>query len=364
MLVIMADYHGWLYRLIIMAALSRDTSVQLLLDSCEGKSILFKLLKEKFIDPGEHLTAVQELPGRLWDVTFKTVDLKKKFWPALSSADCCTATTYTGCTTLVTVLHVPYELGDNVVRYVLGRYDQPYARAWVKGPAVLQQEAETAEKSDEITAKGSDGDTNADVTESMSSASSYWATPQAEPLDTNVNMDDDHGMTQDPQNTEEVYPSQKVRRICSRTQSQEIGEIKVKPSLPRRGPMRQCKDDSNFLEDEPWHSCYAKGCQEKFSRYDLLIEHASKTHPKLKPAKYPCALKSWMFIPPPLVTIGFVPAKANVLELMDLFPERICFNKATTSPIPYSDHRPVQTIWKNYGLTISYGLLRILILMH
>ncbi|PIK51922.1 putative zinc finger CCHC domain-containing protein 3-like [Apostichopus japonicus] len=82
----------------------------------------------------------------------------------------------------------------------------PTARALVKGPAVLQQEAETAEKSDEITAKGSDGDTNADVTESMSSASRYWATPQAEPLDTNVNMDDDHGMTQDPQNTEESLP--------------------------------------------------------------------------------------------------------------------------------------------------------------
>ena len=101
--------------------LLREKSVQFCLDSVSGKDV-FSVLKESGIDPSLHLTAVQNLPGKLWDITFKTVELKKKFWPTLSAGNGYTVSSYTSSATIVNVLHVPFELEDNVVRFVLGRY--------------------------------------------------------------------------------------------------------------------------------------------------------------------------------------------------------------------------------------------------
>lgn len=105
-----------------MASLIREASVQLRLDVSEGSSSVFDILKDKGVNPEHDLLAVQELPSRLWDVTFKSMELRRKFWPALSVGKGYAVTTYAHSTTLVTVLHVPYELNDNVVRHVLSRY--------------------------------------------------------------------------------------------------------------------------------------------------------------------------------------------------------------------------------------------------
>ena len=112
----------WTERRDAMAKLSREKSLQFSLDSEGGKKNVFDLLKEKGIDPGLHLIAVQDLPGKFWDITFKTVELKKRFWPTLLAGTGYTASAYTSSASLVTVLHVPYEQEDNVVRHVLGRY--------------------------------------------------------------------------------------------------------------------------------------------------------------------------------------------------------------------------------------------------
>ncbi|KAJ8017393.1 Zinc finger CCHC domain-containing protein 3 [Holothuria leucospilota] len=99
----------------------RDASVQLKLEKGVVKSV-FDILGEKGIDPGKHLVAVQELPGRLYDVTFKSVDLLREFVSPLSCERGLTVSPYTSSAILVTVLHVPHELNDNAVRYVLGKY--------------------------------------------------------------------------------------------------------------------------------------------------------------------------------------------------------------------------------------------------
>ncbi|KAJ8018844.1 Zinc finger CCHC domain-containing protein 3 [Holothuria leucospilota] len=105
-----------------MASLQREASVQLQFEVGQSTEKVFDFLTRKGIDPGDHLLAVQGLPGHLWDITFKSVELRRKFWPVISDGECCSASVYTESTTLVTVLHVPHELDDNVVRYVLGRY--------------------------------------------------------------------------------------------------------------------------------------------------------------------------------------------------------------------------------------------------
>ncbi|KAJ8039563.1 Zinc finger CCHC domain-containing protein 3 [Holothuria leucospilota] len=105
-----------------MATLKRDASVQLRLQNCDGSSSVLKFLKDVGVDPATHLVAVQKLPGRYYDVTFKTIEFKRRFWPALCSDRACEVNPYTSSATLVTVLHVAHELDDNTVRYVLGRY--------------------------------------------------------------------------------------------------------------------------------------------------------------------------------------------------------------------------------------------------
>ena len=109
-----------------MAPLNRDASVQLMLESGENVNV-FEIMKSKGVDPAIPLLAVQELPGRLFDVTFKSINLKRSLWPVLSSGRGYTVSSYSSSTIVVTVLHVPHELEDSMVRYVLGKYGKVIA---------------------------------------------------------------------------------------------------------------------------------------------------------------------------------------------------------------------------------------------
>ena len=62
--------------------------------------------------------------------------------------------------------------------------------------------------------------------------------------------------------------------------------------FPSEDPRDTIKMTQIFLEDEPWHSCYAKGCYETFAKFTALGDHVRKVHPKRKPSKYSCPLKS------------------------------------------------------------------------
>ena len=106
-----------------MATLNLDASVQLEFEIGENRNV-FDILKENGVDPAKDLVAVQELPNRLYDVTFKSDSLRRKFYPVLLSGRGYTAKAYSSSAILVTVLHVPHELEDNKVRYVLSKYGQ------------------------------------------------------------------------------------------------------------------------------------------------------------------------------------------------------------------------------------------------
>ena len=60
-----------------MATLNRDASVQLEFEIGENRNV-FDILKENGVDPAKDLVAVQELPNRLYDVTFKSDSLRRK----------------------------------------------------------------------------------------------------------------------------------------------------------------------------------------------------------------------------------------------------------------------------------------------
>lgn len=106
-----------------MASLTRDSTLHLKSEVNVGKDKVFEFLKANGVNPSVHLLAVQELPGRCWDITFTSVNWMWKFYPSLSSDNTYTVNTYTNsATTLVNVLFVPHELDDNVVRFVLGKY--------------------------------------------------------------------------------------------------------------------------------------------------------------------------------------------------------------------------------------------------
>ncbi|PIK37534.1 putative zinc finger CCHC domain-containing protein 3-like [Apostichopus japonicus] len=74
------------------------------------------------ISAKKHLVTVQSLLKREFDVTFKTDDLKRQFMPVLCGLNGVTSTSYTYQVKIVTVLYVPFELDDNVVRFILGKY--------------------------------------------------------------------------------------------------------------------------------------------------------------------------------------------------------------------------------------------------
>ncbi|KAJ8018152.1 hypothetical protein HOLleu_44015 [Holothuria leucospilota] len=97
--------------------LRRDFSVLL---SLTGKEDVFDVLDELGVLPAEHSSGVQQrLPGNRFDVTFKSADIRRRSWPVFNSATKLTAWSdkfsYAGPTSLVTVLHVPLELDDNIV---------------------------------------------------------------------------------------------------------------------------------------------------------------------------------------------------------------------------------------------------------
>lgn len=167
----------------------------------------------------------------------------------------------------------------------------------------MTQDPQNTEESLPITESQTNLFENAEVIESMSSASSNWTTPQAEPLEESnsgrmeCQPPPRISSQEDSVEANSSRPSSRTKRK-SASQPESVKRLERSRSslrFPAEDPCDSVKMTQIFLEDEPWHSCYAKGCQEKFSRYDLLIEHASKTHPKLKPAKYPCALKSCKF---------------------------------------------------------------------
>ncbi|KAJ8019501.1 hypothetical protein HOLleu_41125 [Holothuria leucospilota] len=101
---------------------NREASIQICVDSDVKSFGIFEFLTDRGVNVSQDLVAVQELTGKMWDITFKTVEAKRRVWPRICDADGCRVTSYNGSTTIVNVLFVPHELNDNVVRYILGRY--------------------------------------------------------------------------------------------------------------------------------------------------------------------------------------------------------------------------------------------------
>ncbi|PIK45411.1 putative zinc finger CCHC domain-containing protein 3-like [Apostichopus japonicus] len=108
-----------------MKQLLRERSVQLRLQAEEPSVNVFGVLKELGVLPADHLVAVQALPGQVFDVTFKTVEIRKQFWPSMSASCKFTATSYASNMKIVTVLHVPHELDDNVFGWEILRVRYP-----------------------------------------------------------------------------------------------------------------------------------------------------------------------------------------------------------------------------------------------
>ena len=501
-----------------MNAILRDKTIQLRLDSSEGKDKVFEILKEKGVDIVSQLIAVQELPGRLWDVTFSSVEFKRKYWPAITNGTGYTASTYTSSATLVTVLHIPHELDDNVVRYILGRYGKvingryltyreypkvfngirqylveitrdipsslrlgnrncwvryngqqrkcwncqgkghdarecrltkcfkcqemghtasdckaevkcttcnqfghvdrkcpisfanmikPAPSVWITGAAVVVQDrprvsgpprvppgskptsslstpvrkVDSGSSSDDVNSMdtdpppavpvthtvepivipdsqpmedlASDNDSqqdifdinNVDALTSLSSVKANWSEPDTQPQEattTNVptiviSGDRATDSTEDASESPPERPPDTVTHettgnpkdvplpvdgstpnvihipTTTFSQSLEVNPpIETRPKrksssqpdpckrqersgscirFPIEDPRDTIKMTQLFIEDEPWHSCHAKGCQEVFSKFKALKDHVNKMHPKRKTAKYGCPLK-------------------------------------------------------------------------
>lgn len=102
-------------------AIRRDTTVYLSLD--EGINII-DVINDAGIIPLEHLRQVQPLYNNQYDVSFASVVVKRKFMSTLVRTSGVTASAYSEDVKLVTVIHIPFEVNDSVVRYVLGRYGE------------------------------------------------------------------------------------------------------------------------------------------------------------------------------------------------------------------------------------------------
>ncbi|KAJ8027758.1 hypothetical protein HOLleu_29805 [Holothuria leucospilota] len=88
--------------------------------------------------------------------------------------------------------------------------------------------------------------------------------------------------------------SSKRKSVSPPTPTKLVGRTRSRSSTRflTEDPKDIVKMTQIFIEEEPWHSCYAKDCKEVFSKYTLLKEHAQFFHPDLKPRSYSCLLKS------------------------------------------------------------------------
>ena len=103
-----------------MQRVQRECSVRLEVKREVG---VFDLLKKVGVKLEDHLTAVQSLPGgKQFDVTFKTVAVRREFQNLLEREQDVTITSYGDDTKIIKMLHVPFEADDNTVRYVLSRF--------------------------------------------------------------------------------------------------------------------------------------------------------------------------------------------------------------------------------------------------
>ena len=106
----------------IMESVYRPLSAHVRFHSSKTVEEVFKYLKEVDVSVSKHLNAVQSLPGRAFDVTFKSEELKRKLLPNLLKMPDAIASSYVNRTKIVTVLFVPVELDNGIVRTILGRF--------------------------------------------------------------------------------------------------------------------------------------------------------------------------------------------------------------------------------------------------
>ena len=110
-----------------MESSQRVKSVSVVVKKGEEGVSIFDILKRCGVKPGEDLMAVQVLPGGKFDVTFRAVEVKERFMPSLIAEPEIDATSYANPVKVITVLHVPHEVDDNEVRFVLKRYGKVVA---------------------------------------------------------------------------------------------------------------------------------------------------------------------------------------------------------------------------------------------
>ncbi|KAJ8048946.1 Zinc finger CCHC domain-containing protein 3 [Holothuria leucospilota] len=106
---------------VVSGVLIREKSIKISFPKDGAESDIFAFLESVNVKV-EDLLAVQALPGKEFDVTFKSTLLRRTKWPAVAASNSATAESYFEDLKVVNVLHVPHELNDNVVRYVLGKY--------------------------------------------------------------------------------------------------------------------------------------------------------------------------------------------------------------------------------------------------
>ncbi|PIK45398.1 putative zinc finger CCHC domain-containing protein 3-like [Apostichopus japonicus] len=95
---------------------------------------VFEILESVGATVASVLDAVQVLPNKSMDVTFKTVALKRAFVKVLRRLPSVVVEPYSNDYVVVTVLNVEHELNDNIVKFALGMYGKVVASRWCVYP--------------------------------------------------------------------------------------------------------------------------------------------------------------------------------------------------------------------------------------